>query len=108
MKTGRTIINILKAIMRGNLLLSMRVDKVFMHIVYLFAVVWASIFVSLKIEETLRVVEKNNRVLESLRIEHAQKTSELAGFDRVSTVHGLLQETGSRVTFPGKPAAHID
>ncbi len=108
MNTRKTIINILKAIMRGTLLLSMRIDKIFIHIVYLFAVVWVSIYVSLKIEETLRVVEKNNGVLESLRIEHAQKTSELAGFDRVSTIHRMLEDAGSEVTFPEKPAAHID
>ena len=108
MNTRKTIINILKAIMRGTLLLSMRIDKIFIHIVYLFAVVWVSIYVSLKIEETLRVVEKNNGVLESLRIEHAQKTSERAGFDRVSTIHRMLEDAGSEVTFPEKPAAHID
>lgn len=107
MNVRKTTINILKAIMSGDILLSMRIDKAFMHIVYLFAIVWVSIFVSLKIEETLRIVEKNNSVLESLKIEHAQKTSELASFDRISTVNDLLRKEGSEVTFPQKPAAHI-
>ena len=52
-------------------------------------------------------VEKNNTILEGLKIEHAQKTGKLAEFDRVSTVNSLLEKMGSDVTFPEKPATHI-
>ena len=75
MKTGRTIVNILKATMRGELLLSLKIDKIFMHIIYLFVVVWFTIYISLKIEQTLTRVERNSAVLEDLRIYHAQKTA---------------------------------
>lgn len=105
MNTRKTIANIVKETMNGDILL--RLDRIFIHIVYLFAVVWLSIFISLKIEETLRTVEKNNTILEGLKIEHAQKTGKLAEFDRVSTVNSLLEKMGSDVTFPEKPATHI-
>lgn len=107
MKTGRTIVNILKATMRGELLLSLKIDKIFMHITYLFVVVWFTIYISLKIEQTLTRVERNSAVLEDLRIYHAQKTGELAGFDRISTIEKMLKDSGSKTGLPEKPATHI-
>ena len=53
-------------------------------------------------------MEENSRTIEDLKIYHAQKTSELASFDRISTVQEMLAKQGSKLTLPDKPAAHIE
>lgn len=108
MNIRKTAANILKATMQGKLLLSLKVDKVFLHIIYFFVIVWLCIYTNLKIEQTLARVEENSRTIEDLKIYHAQKTSELASFDRISTVQEMLAKQGSKLTLPDKPAAHIE
>lgn len=108
MNISKTILNIFSTTMRGELLLKFRVDKAFVHIIYLFAVVWFSIFINLEIENTLLRVEKNSKTLEDLKIYHAQKTGELASFDRISTIKEMLKAEGSELDIPVKPAAHIE
>ena len=48
--------------------------------------------------------EKNKETLTDLKIYHAQKTVELARLGRLTTVEGLLEQNGSDVTLPDKPA----
>jgi hypothetical protein len=96
--------SIVKSIISGDILLLLRVDKLFPYILYAFALGWISIFMSYKMEQTLGVVEKNRTELETLKIHHAQKTCEYVGLDRISTVEEMLKNTGSNVKAPGKPA----
>lgn len=96
--------SIVKSIISGDILLLLRVDKLFPYILYAFALGWASIFMSYKMEQTLGVVEKNRADLETLRIYHAQKTCEYVGLDRISTVEEMLKNAGSDVKAPEKPA----
>ena len=107
MKVLKSIRNILVAVLRGELLLRLKVDKVFLHIVYLLFIVWTTLFVNLKIEQTMLKVEKNRKEIETLRIYYAQKSCELATFDRIGKVHDMLKEMGSDVTLPTEPAAVI-
>ena len=99
-----SIKSIVKSIISGDILLRLRVDKLFPYILYAFALGWISIFMSYKMEQTLGVVEKNRTELETLKIHHAQKTCEYVGLDRISTVEEMLKNTGSKVKAPGKPA----
>lgn len=108
MKVIQSIRNILVAVLRGELLLRMKVDKVFLHIVYLLFIVWTTLFVNLKIEQTMLKVEKNRQEIETLKIYYAQKSCELAAFDRIGKVQEMLQKMGSEVTLPSKPAAVIE
>ena len=96
--------SIVKSIISGDILLLLRVDKLFPYILYAFALGWTSIFMSYKMEQTLGVVEKNRADLETLRIYHAQKTCEYVGLDRISTVEEMLKNAGSDVKAPEKPA----
>ena len=96
--------SIVKSIISGDILLLLRVDKLFPYILYAFALGWASIFMSYKMEQRLGVVEKNRADLETLKIYHAQKTCEYVGLDRISTVEEMLKNTGSDVKAPEKPA----
>ncbi len=99
--------SILKSIISGDILLRLRVDRLFPYILYAFALGWISIFMSYKMEQTLSLVEKNSKELETLKIYHAQKTSEYVGLDRLSTVEAMLEEAGSEVKAPEKPADRI-
>ncbi len=107
MKVGKTILNVLGATMRGELLLRLRVDRLLIYIVYFFVVACLTIFVYLRIDSTMVRMEKNKETLEVLQIEHAQKTLELARFNRMSTVEEMLRESGSDVAMPQKPARRI-
>lgn len=107
MKVIKSIRNILMAVLRGELLLRLKVDKVFLHIVYLLFVVWTTLYVNLKIEQTMLKVEKNRKEIETLKIYHAQKSCELATYDRIGKVQDMLEKIGSDVTIPTRPAAVV-
>lgn len=99
-----SIRSIMKSIISGDILLRLRVDKLFPYILYAFALGWISILMSYKMEQTLSIVEKNRAELETLKIYHAQKTCEYVGLDRISTVEEMLKNAGSEVKAPEKPA----
>ncbi len=99
--------NIFKASMRGEILLRLRVDRGLIYIIYFFVVAWITIFVYLQIDQTMLELEKNKAILEELQISHAQKTCELASFNRMSTVEKMLLDCGSDVAMPVEPAQRI-
>ncbi len=99
--------NIFLSIARGDFLIRVRAHKLFPFILYTFFLAWLSIWLSWKVESTMLEVEKNKVTLETLRIRHAQKTSELVSLDRISTLENMLKEAGSDVQMPVKPAVII-
>jgi len=108
MKKVWTIIrNTVMALVRGDLIMTLRLDKYFPHIVYTFALMFITILVGLLIQNTMVKVEKNKEILTDMKIYHAQKTVQLVGLNRMSTVDDLLKSKGSTVTMPEQPAAKI-
>lgn len=103
----QTTKNIVSATMKGEVLLRMRFDRFFVNVLYIFFLIWVMIFFSLKVDQTLVRMEKNRVELENLKIYHAQKTSELAGYNRLSTIEAMLTKSGSKVAIPEKPADRI-
>lgn len=95
------------AILQGELLLRLNVSKYFVHIIYTFFLIWVSIWLSLKIEKTLSVVEDNRRALSDIEIYHTQKMVELEGYSRLSNVREMLNDAGSGLEMPAKPADRI-
>ncbi len=96
--------NIFKSVISGDILLRLRVDRLFPYILYAFMLGWLSIWMSYKMEQTMIQAEKNKKELEALKIYHAQKTCEYVGLDRISTIEAMLLEKGSEVKAPEKPA----
>lgn len=88
-------------------MLRFHVNRYFIHIIYTFFLFWVSIWLSLKIEKTLTKVEDNRKTLEDMEIYHAQKTVELVRLGRMSVVQEMLEEKGSDVAVPEKPAERI-
>jgi len=88
-------------------MLRLHADRYFIHIIYTFFLFWASIWLSLKIEKTLTRLEDNRKELADVEIFHTQKTVELEKFSRISTVQRMLEESGSKLAMPAKPADRI-
>lgn len=94
----------IRSIISGDILLRMRVDRLFPYILYAFMLGWLSIWMSYRMEQTMIIVERNRKELENLKIYHAQKTCEYVGLDRISTIEMMLEEKGSEIKAPEKPA----
>lgn len=92
------------ALGRGDLLTRLRVDRLLPYILYLFLLGCISIWMSYHAEQTMLKVQKNNEIIRTLKIYNAQKTYELVGLDRIATVERMLEEAGSQVKAPEKPA----
>lgn len=99
-----TVKTVIKSIWSGDILLLLRVDKLLPYILFLFALGWINIFLNYKIEQTMVQVEKNQKILKQYKIHHAQKTYEFVRMNRISTVENMLEEAGSAVSAPEKPA----
>ncbi len=99
-----TVKNYLKSIISGNVLITLGVDRLFPYILYAFLLGWLSIWMSYRMEQTMTLAEKNRAELETLKIYHAQKTCEYVGLGRISTIETMLEEKGSEIKAPEKPA----
>ena len=104
---GKGFTESLKAIWKGELVLRMRADKLFIHILYLFLLAGLTIYVSLMVDKTLTQVEKNKETIKQLEVVHAQKTGELVKLHSISTTLKGLKDLGSEVGMPEKPAYTI-
>ena len=97
----------LKSLRNGELLLRIGADKFYLHIMYLFLLMWLSIMLSLKVDKTLSRVGDNKAAIEELRIYHAQKEAQLVKLHSASTAERRLRELGSPVSIPKEPAIII-
>ena len=103
-KVGSAVKEFFISLGRGDLLTRLRVDRLLPYILYLFAIGWISIWMSYHAEQTMLKVQKNNETIRTLKIYNAQKTYEIVGLDRIATVEKMLEEAGSDVKAPEKPA----
>ena len=99
--------NTLRAIRSGELLLRIRADKYYMHIMYLFLLMWVTILLSLQVDKTLSRVGDNKVALERLRIHHAEKEAALVKLHSASAAEIRLKELGSHARLPQEPATVV-
>ena len=104
---GRAIVNSVVAILKGQFLLRLKVDKYFLQVAWTFFLFAMFILFGLGVDVTLSKVEGNKKQLQELEILHTQKRYELITLNRRSTVARLLKENGSKVSEPEKPAATL-
>ena len=105
---GASIKNAFKAFLRGELLMRLGCDRFFPHILYTFLLFWIGILLNIMVENTMSKVEKNKEILTDLKIYHTEKTVQMAGMRRITKTDKMLENKGSNVTFPTKPATRID
>jgi len=101
---GRFLQKSVIAMYKGELLLGLKIDKIFPEIAYTFLLLLLAIIFNLMVDRTLVKVEDNKKELQELEIQYTQKTYELVQLSRRSTVAGLLEQSGSKVKEPEKPA----
>ena len=106
-KDGTAIKETMISIGQGSFLLRLRVDKLFPYILVLFIIGGANIWLSYVVEQTALKVERNKKELETLKIYHSQMVGEIVELNRLSTIEALLNEMGSDVKIPDKPASVI-
>ena len=104
---GGSIGNILKALGKGELLLRLRADKYYVHLLYIFLLAWLTIFISLRIDKTLLKMEQNKKTIEDMEIRNTQKRSALIEIKGISNVMKRLEEQGSTVAIPEESATII-
>ena len=97
----------MKSFRNGEFLLKIGADKFYMHIMYLFLLMWLSILLSLKVDKTLSRVRDNKTAIDELRINHAQKEAQLVKLHSASAAEKRLRELGSPVTMPQEPATIV-
>lgn len=106
-KVMKAAVEGLKSIGRGDFLIRMRVDKLFPYILYTVFIGILSIFLSYSAEKTMHKVEVNKERIESLKYANANKTCEIVGLSRISTIEKMLEESGSKLKVPEVPAYTI-
>lgn len=92
------------AILQGRFLLRLKIDKYFVHIVYVFFLMAMLILISLGTENTLNKVEENKKTIKELKIICSDKTFEVADKSRRATVEETLEIMGSALKEPAKSA----
>ena len=102
-----TIRNTLRALRSGEFLLRVRADKYYMHIMYLFLLMWVTILLSLQVDKTLVKAGDNQAALERIRIQHAEREAALVKLRSASAAQERLQKLGSQATLPSEPATLI-
>ena len=102
-----TFRNLMRALRNGEFLLRVRADKYYMHIMYLFLLMWVTILLSLQVDKTLSRVGDNKVALERLRIHHAEKEAALVKLHSASAAETRLRELGSEARLPQEPATVI-
>lgn len=107
-KIVKWIGSVVGAILKAELLLRLRVDKYFIHIVYTFSIFILLIWLSLKIEMTMSKVEQQQRQLTELRYENSRLIFERERAGSRLEIDKKLQAYGSLVDEAQKPVIEFD
>ncbi len=106
-KFAKTTKEVLVSIGQGNFLIRMGIHKLFPYILVLFLLGMLNIVLNYVTEQAALKVEKNNVEIETLKIYHSHMNGEIVELNRISTIEQMLQEAGSEVKIPEKPADRI-
>ena len=99
--------NAFRALRNGDLLLRVRADKYYIHVMYAFLLMWLSIMLSLQVDKTLTRAGANKAALEELRIHHTESEAALVKIKSASATETRLKKLGSEVKMPSEPATVI-
>ena len=100
---GRLLKESVKAIFEGEFLLRLKIGRYFISIVYVFAVITLTIWISLLIDNTLTKVERGRSVIVEQEAVIARRSYELSSLTRRSGAEKHLEELGSDLKEAEKP-----
>jgi len=104
----KDIFDKLVSYLSGDKLIEWGVDRQLGFISYIFILVCVSIAWSLMVEQSLVQVQKNDRILQELRISYQQHTLDLVGMNNRTKLDGMLKAQGSNLHAPQEPARRIE
>ena len=102
-----TFRNLMRALRNGEFLLRIRADKYYMHIMYLFLLMWVTILLSLQVDKTLTKAGDNQVAIDQLRIHYAEKEAPLVKRRGAPPAKARLKELGVAPIRPQEPATII-
>ena len=105
---GRLLWSCIVAVFNGKFILKLKIDKYFPQIAWTFLLFALMILFSMCVDTTLTKVEANKKELQELQILHTQKSYEFVKLGRRSNLGTMLEEAGSKVTEPEKPAIILE
>ncbi len=103
----QSVANTFKALRNGDLLLHIRADKYYIHVMYVFLLMWLSIMLSLQVDKTLTLSAANKAAIEELKIHHTESEAALVKIKGASAVEARLKKLGSDAEMPKEPATVI-
>ena len=101
------LIEKLKPVFQGKLLLRLGADRYLPQIIFFFAMATATIGINLGIESTIHRKEQNKKVIENLKSVHTELTCRLTSLNSVCKVEDMLQKKGSSLQIPQNKAKRI-
>ena len=104
----KNIINKLIGYLSGDKLIQWGVDRQLGFIFYVFVIICITIAWSLMVEQNLVKVQKNEKILQELRISYQQRTLDLVGMNNRTRIDGLLKASGSKLHAPVEPPKRIE
>lgn len=107
-KILQVIGNILLAILQGKLLLRLRIDDYFPHIMYTIFLMGVAIWIGMEAEKAMVKVEKNKESLNGLRIERVQAQVKMTSLYNVVHVEEMLASRGSKLKYPTEAAKRVE
>jgi len=88
------------AVLKGKLLLRLRVDRYLPQIIFFFLCAATYIGLSIGIESVLHEREENTKILDKLNSIHIETSCKLTSLYSVCQVEDLLTEMGSELRIP--------
>ena len=107
MKISSTLRNILKAVINGSLMLQLHLDKHFIKVIVCMGMCLLTIWISLLIDNTMMKVKRNNDTLKEQQKELSRKAYQRRELTRRSTIELRLENMGSEIRKPEKPAKEL-
>ena len=92
----------------GDKLIQWGVDRQLGFIFYVFIIICVTIAWSLMVEQNLVKVQKNEKILQELRISYQQRTLDLVGMNNRTKIDGMLKASGSKLHAPVEPPKRIE
>ena len=92
----------------GDKLIQWGVDRQLGFIFYVFVIICITIAWSLMVEQNLVKVQKNEKILQELRISYQQRTLDLVGMNNRTKIDGMLKASGSKLHAPVEPPKRIE
>ena len=95
------------SIASGEFLLTLGLDRYIIHVIYTFLLFMASIWIGIQVEKTFIRVEANKAEIVELKVESNKLDFQLEQLNNGNRLEQILQEKGSDLRYPEKPATRI-